>query len=269
MLFSSYYDKLGTMAVKSSRLTGIRDVSTTTIMNFAVPQAPRRIVGSKYYYRQFTSTMITTLLICVYTPPPSSTYFTRHYKDCFWDGSRCRSNHDIDDRDLCRVGHSECKDYEICVALDWIVLDMTFCLDDILGHCVSEPRRQDCPSSKDEVCGCDGFTYDNACKCFAAGTTSSMKVLAQALWTETSGGIYVILTSIKITRTSCSVSLYIPLLPPMEIFVLLNWSVSSKAVSIVLDLTLYKTQTIVAASNGRGGTTSVTTTSVPRRRWRL
>jgi hypothetical protein len=168
-MHSSYYDKLGTMAAKSSRLTGIRDVSTTTIMNFAVPQAPRRIVGSKYYYCQFTSTMIITLLICVYTPPPSSTYFTRHYKDCFWDGNSCRSNHDIDDRDLCRVGRSECNGDEICVALDRIVWGVTYCLDDILGQCVREPRSQVCPSTKDEVCGCDGFTYDNACKCLAAG----------------------------------------------------------------------------------------------------
>jgi hypothetical protein len=68
--------------------------------------------------------------------------------------------------DVCPVpgscaSNDDCKDGELCLKLPGGCAGRGTCL----------PRPEVCPDHVEQVCGCDGKTYDNACDALAAGVS--------------------------------------------------------------------------------------------------
>jgi len=85
------------------------------------------------------------------------------YPDCVWRGrDKCEDRSNSMDNG-CTVDKGCEDDDEICVPLQiFAIADPCLANDFRFGQCIRRPRV--CPSTNDEVCGCNGETYNNSCE---------------------------------------------------------------------------------------------------------
>lgn len=82
---------------------------------------------------------------------------------CIWKGNKCEDRLGVRVVDRLCHKNQDCDSKEICASLH---SSSDPCLDDSLGQCI--PKPNDCPSTNEKVCGCDGRTYWNQCECLEA-----------------------------------------------------------------------------------------------------
>lgn len=107
---------------------------------------------------------------CLLLPFVPEYIIIRHYPNCVYDHDRrCVDRASIRRNSKWCTRDSQCAIDEICAPSRCLAI-FDPCLNENEGQCI--PKPDECPSTNnanDEVCGCNGRTYDNACKALEVG----------------------------------------------------------------------------------------------------
>lgn len=91
----------------------------------------------------------------------------RHYPNCVYDhDQRCRDRASIRRNSKWCRRDNQCASDEICAPSRCLAI-FDPCLNENEGQCIQKPDI--CPTNTDEVCGCNGDTYKNACEALKDG----------------------------------------------------------------------------------------------------